>query len=142
MHVTDWLPTLYHAAGGDLNDIKTKLDGYNMWNTLSFSKQSPRREVLHNIDPIARTAAIRMGKFKLIVNQNMNFYSSWYQRSQARRDPDDDEEVLKINVLSGAEVMCTKLEKRDSTFDCDPSQSPCLYDIETGNTTGGPVIAS
>ena len=79
MHVTDWLPTLYHAAGGDLDDIKIKLDGYNMWNMISLSKRSPRKEVLHNIDPVTKTAAIRMGKYKLIVNQNMNYYSSWYQ---------------------------------------------------------------
>lgn len=131
MHVTDWLPTLYHAAGGDINDIKAKVDGYNMWNTLSFSKQSPRHEVLHNIDPITKNAAIRMGKYKLVVNQDMNFYSSWYQRFKSRRDPDDDAEILKLEVLTGAEVLCTKWEKRDSTFDCDPSQSPCLYDIET-----------
>jgi arylsulfatase A-like enzyme len=79
MHVADWLPTLYHAAGGDLDDIKIKLDGHNMWNTISLSKPSPRKEVLHNIDPITKTAAIRVGKYKLIVNQNMNYYSSWYQ---------------------------------------------------------------
>ena len=79
MHVSDWLPTLYHAAGGDLGDVKVKLDGYNMWNMISLSKRSPRKEVLHNIDPVTKTAAIRMGKYKLIVNQNMNYYSSWYQ---------------------------------------------------------------
>ena len=79
MHVTDWLPTFYHAAGGDLDDMKTKLDGYNMWNMISLSQTSPRKEVLHNIDPITKSAAIRIGKYKLIVNQNMNYYSSWYQ---------------------------------------------------------------
>ena len=79
MHVSDWLPTLYHAAGGDLDDMKIKLDGYNMWNTISLSEPSPRKEVVHNIDPITKNAAIRIGKYKLIVNQNMNYYSSWYQ---------------------------------------------------------------
>ena len=133
MHVTDWLPTLYHVAGGDIDDIQAKLDGYNMWNMLSFSKPSPRREVLHNIDPVTKNAAIRMGKYKLIVKQDMNFYSSWYQRFSSRREADEDGEVLKINVLNGAELMCTKIKKRDSTFDCDPSRSPCLYDIDRGN---------
>ena len=130
MHVADWLPTLYHVAGGDLDDIKIKLDGYNMWNMISLSKLSPRKEVLHNIDPVTKTAAIRMGKYKLIVNQNMNYYSSWYQRFQSRRDPDDDFDILKIKVLPGAELTCSNFEKRTSTFDCDPSISPCLYNIE------------
>uniref|UniRef100_A0ABM0N0W7 Arylsulfatase B-like n=1 Tax=Saccoglossus kowalevskii TaxID=10224 RepID=A0ABM0N0W7_SACKO len=34
MHVCDWLPTLYHVAGGDIKNL-TNLDGYNMWDTLS-----------------------------------------------------------------------------------------------------------
>ena len=79
IHVTDWLPTLYSVAGGDLDDIKIRLDGYNMWDVISQSMPSPRKEVLHNIDPITKTAAIRMGKYKLIVNQDMNYFSSWYR---------------------------------------------------------------
>ena len=140
IHASDWLPTLYYAAGGDLNDVKTKLDGFNMWNMLSFSDPSPRKEVLHNIDPVAKNAAIRMGKYKLLVNQDMNFFSSWYRRFTSRRDPDDDDQILQINVLQGAELVCTKWEKRDSTFDCDPSQSPCLYDMERGNRFPGGIV--
>ncbi|XP_075213982.1 arylsulfatase B-like [Lycorma delicatula] len=49
MHVTDWLPTLYSAAGGKLKDLG-KLDGINMWPTITENKESPRKEILLNIN--------------------------------------------------------------------------------------------
>lgn len=68
MHVTDWLPTLYSAAGGDIHDLN-KTDGFDMWQTLlSESTDSPRVEILHNIDPVSGAAAYRFGKWKLIEN--------------------------------------------------------------------------
>ena len=68
MHVTDWLPTLYSAAGGDIHDLN-KIDGFDMWQTLlSESIASPRIEILHNIDPESGAAAYRFGKWKLIEN--------------------------------------------------------------------------
>ncbi len=33
-HVTDWFPTLAKLAGLSLND--TKLDGYNIWDTIRW----------------------------------------------------------------------------------------------------------
>ena len=43
--VTDWLPTFYHLAGGDVNKIKDKIDGVNVWDTIANGKKSPRKEV-------------------------------------------------------------------------------------------------
>ncbi|XP_038067304.1 arylsulfatase B-like [Patiria miniata] len=93
MHVSDWFPTLVAGlAGGSLNG--TKLDGYNMWNTISRGDPSPRKEILHNIDPLfprpkthsmsvigtkvfneTIRAAIRSGDWKLITGSPGN--SSW-----------------------------------------------------------------
>ena len=50
LDVTDWVPTLYHLAGGN-PDLLANLDGKNVWNTISAGSPSPRDEVLHNIDP-------------------------------------------------------------------------------------------
>lgn len=50
MHITDWLPTLYKAAGGDLSSLPKNLDGIDLWETLSTNKPSLRNEVLLNID--------------------------------------------------------------------------------------------
>ena len=29
--VTDWLPTFYHLAGGDVSKMEDKIDGMNVW---------------------------------------------------------------------------------------------------------------
>ena len=51
IHVTDWLPTLYRAAGGDPSQLKG-LDGIDQWDTLTKGKASARVEMLYNIDPL------------------------------------------------------------------------------------------
>ena len=43
--VTDWLPTFYHLAGGDVSAIQEKIDGMNVWDTISHGKKSPRTVV-------------------------------------------------------------------------------------------------
>jgi arylsulfatase B len=51
LHVCDWLPTLYEAAGGDPKVFKN-LDGTSAWKMLSTNGPAVRNEMLHNIDPI------------------------------------------------------------------------------------------
>ena len=78
IHVTDWFPTIVRLSGGSVGDLP--LDGYNVWETLSNGEPSPRKEILHNIDPIdghwdspiepykhCRHAAIRVGDWKLLT---------------------------------------------------------------------------
>jgi len=70
IHVTDWLPTLYRAAGGDPSKLGG-LDGFDQWDTLTKGKASARVEMLYNIDPLPDMSngpggAIRVGPFKLI----------------------------------------------------------------------------
>ena len=52
VHVTDWLPTLVRAAGGDPATLP-RLDGVDQWAGLvRGAGRGPRREMLYNIDPL------------------------------------------------------------------------------------------
>jgi arylsulfatase A-like enzyme len=69
MHVTDWLPTLLSAAGGNLSDLTNNLDGVDQWDSISTNTTSPRKQLILDIDEVAKTAAIRDGPWKLIIGE-------------------------------------------------------------------------
>lgn len=64
IHISDWLPTLLTAAGGDPSNLT--IDGMDMWHALSEDTESPRKMVLHNIDDIFGIAGITYGDWKFI----------------------------------------------------------------------------
>ncbi|XP_040067208.2 arylsulfatase B [Ixodes scapularis] len=66
LHITDWLPTLYSAAGGNPVSLG-KVDGYDMWTQLSYNLPSSRYEVLYNIDPTDLNSALRYTNYKLVL---------------------------------------------------------------------------
>ena len=50
--MTDWLPTLVHAAGGDADLLmKSGIDGIDQWESLLQGTPSKRTEMLYNINP-------------------------------------------------------------------------------------------
>lgn len=65
IHVTDWLPTLYSVAGGDLRDLG-RIDGVNQWDVLSIGTGNVRQKVLVNIDEITHAEAAIYQRFKLV----------------------------------------------------------------------------
>lgn len=95
MHLVDWLPTLYCAAGGDVSKLPHTLDGMNLWDVLSSDKPSPRNEVLLNIDdyfdpkPIY---SIISENYKLLTGTWFKgFWDGWY-------GPKGDRDPLSYNV--------------------------------------------
>ncbi|OXB68186.1 hypothetical protein ASZ78_012284 [Callipepla squamata] len=92
VHITDWFPTLITLAEGQI-DEDIQLDGYDIWETISEGRRSPRVDILHNIDPIytkakngswaagygiwntAIQSAIRVNHWKLLTGNPG--YSDW-----------------------------------------------------------------
>ncbi|CAG2165570.1 unnamed protein product, partial [Oppiella nova] len=78
MHLTDWLPTLYRAVGGQPKALGP-IDGIDMWDILINNLDNPRKHLLHNIDPIMGVWALRYGYYKLISGTvYKGNFDGWY----------------------------------------------------------------
>ncbi|CAN8029041.1 unnamed protein product, partial [Ixodes persulcatus] len=71
MHIVDWLPTFYSVAGGNLSDLGEQ-DGFDMWKALSEGTESPREEMLLNIDPVLNTSSLRYKNHKVVLGTYHN----------------------------------------------------------------------
>jgi Arylsulfatase A and related enzymes len=69
MHVTDWLPTLITAAGGNGSELPSNLDGIDQWISISTNQPSTRTQVVVNIDEDKKNAAIRDRNWKLVIGE-------------------------------------------------------------------------
>lgn len=79
MHITDWMPTIVAAAGGQ---VKAPLDGINQWNSILEDRESKRKEVLIALEDSNANvyAAYRAGDYKIVVGnvtgRNNGYYGS------------------------------------------------------------------
>ncbi|XP_011647798.1 arylsulfatase B-like [Pogonomyrmex barbatus] len=78
-HISDWLPTLYSAAGGNPNDLK-QLDGIDQWSVIKSMNISERRSVLVNIREDENSEAALVDDYKLVrdksdYQKHYNYYS-------------------------------------------------------------------
>ena len=131
-HSTDWLPTILSLAGVEWKDIKS-LDGYNVWDAISNKNvMSPRFEILHQFDPLQKNqCALRVGDYKIILNQDIGYYGDWYPRPA---EVGELQNLTKPVTLPNAKVTCDKnyphpfLELHAPP--CDPMKKPCLFNIQ------------
>ncbi|XP_070192929.1 arylsulfatase J-like isoform X1 [Littorina saxatilis] len=68
IHVTDWYPTLYKAAGGNPSDLQ-EMDGIDQYWKLIKGKQGTRDRVVLNIDDKRGRSAVRIGDMKLLTGK-------------------------------------------------------------------------
>ncbi|XP_069679245.1 arylsulfatase B-like [Periplaneta americana] len=147
MHITDWLPTLYSAAGGDVSDIKN-IDGIDMWDVISQDLPSPRTKLLVNIDDNVPYTAMRLGKYKYINGSTFfGHLDTWTDNPDRNSSLMYDTEAV-LNSLSANAIASLPLENRITSKDieelrkrariycsgptkpCRPLQRPCIFDIE------------
>ncbi|KAL1472320.1 hypothetical protein MTO96_039421 [Rhipicephalus appendiculatus] len=76
MHIVDWAPTFYTAAGGHASELGD-VDGQDLWEALSFGKSTERGDVILENGGLDHATAIISGRraYKLV------------NRSELRRDP-------------------------------------------------------
>lgn len=123
-HVTDWLPTLYHAAGGDPTTLKN-LDGLDLWDMLRKNGEQVRSEVLHNIDPVNKFASLRVGDYKLVMGKISVNDNGWYPPPQL--SPKKNSDILKRSKVPIV-VKCGP-KPLNASYNCLPEVSPCLFHI-------------
>lgn len=77
MHITDWLPTLISAAGGQ---ITGEIDGINQWDSIVQDGESNRKEVLIAIedDNGNAYAAYRAGDYKVVIGNVTGLFNGYY----------------------------------------------------------------
>ncbi|CAL7948728.1 unnamed protein product [Xylocopa violacea] len=143
-HMADWVPTLYSAAGGNLEDLDENLDGVDQWATVASERETLRRSVLLNIDEARNTSAALIGRYKLINgakplhngyygDSGMNNSYPEYNVSSVFRSPagaaiaDISDHPLRVNdvirLREGAKVLCNNVT---SYSKCE---NECLFDI-------------
>jgi len=92
IHVVDLYPTFTGLAGASTSKCKP-LDGMNVWTTISEGKESPREELVYNIEPFR--GAVRQGDWKLIwrslIPTSVDLYNladdPYEQKNVASRHP-------------------------------------------------------
>ncbi|XP_068084877.1 arylsulfatase B [Anabrus simplex] len=147
VHITDWMPTLYSAAGGDVSKLG-QLDGVDQWKSFSQKATPPRSELLINIDDVSGYAALRVDHLKYINGTTLlGFQDGWYGVSgtpdpeQPEYDPEDvlsspagkafkmviDAENL-LQIREEATVRCSDSDP-ESSVPCKPQLTPCLFDV-------------
>ncbi|XP_048584832.1 arylsulfatase B isoform X2 [Nematostella vectensis] len=125
--VTDWLPTFYQLGGGDTEQLERVIDGVSVWDTISEGNPSPRTEVLHNVDPIRKFAAIRVKNYKLIFNQDAVHKTEWFPRYEQTSEPKMDDLSER---LPGAVIECGKWNHKTGK-ECVTDEFPCLFDLDS-----------
>ncbi|KAJ0178806.1 hypothetical protein K1T71_005581 [Dendrolimus kikuchii] len=79
MHITDWMPTIVAAAGGQ---VKIPLDGVNQWNSILEDRESKRKEVLIALEDSNANiyASYRAGDYKIVVGNVTGRNNDYYGR--------------------------------------------------------------
>lgn len=104
MHITDWLPTLTAAAGGQFNG---RIDGINQWDPIIQDGESRRSEVLLTIEDSNRNryASYRAGDYKIIVGNVTGLSNGYYGEEFMRNKYDPPEYYPTLKTCEVARIF-------------------------------------
>ena len=131
MHISDWLPTLYEAAGGSISHLGN-ISSFSMLGVLTGKTETNERtEVLINLNPANNSKALKLGSFKYMLNPHdlvSPEYDYWIQAPGSY--PDTNETVLPNSAK--AQIWCGEIP-HNVNFSCYSKVTglnECLYDID------------
>ncbi|CAG0888292.1 unnamed protein product [Cyprideis torosa] len=157
VHITDWLPTLYSAAGGDVSSLGP-IDGVDQWATLAQGQPGRRAEVLLNIDDT--NYALRIGKYKLVYDKSYPEFDDWWgpsgrenasspvilprhggAKQQKNRKslikwilsskfPLRSYEKFPSKIISSAAAPLKDCGRKPASSTCPQDRQPCLFNVE------------
>ncbi|XP_050499984.1 arylsulfatase B-like isoform X1 [Diabrotica virgifera virgifera] len=122
VHITDFLPTFYHAAGGDIRNLG-KIDGFNQWEVISKNKTTKRTDLLINIDDVNHYSGILgyNGRYKLLNGSfSDGIYNDYY--GDSGRNSGDPPYDLKLVLNSPTNLAIQKIQ-RDTYLDSEKIQA-------------------
>ncbi|XP_067932442.1 arylsulfatase I-like [Watersipora subatra] len=120
IHISDWYPTILGLAG--VSTANLTLDGYDQWAAITGTGHSPRKELLHNYDPLMpsygfkrrnspfdnrQQAALRVGDYKIITGAPLA--DGWYKpvtsKYVVQETSSYDEAVDRISSLNDGSFL-------------------------------------
>ena len=91
IHVVDMYPTLTKLAGAETTKSKP-LDGMDVWSTISEGEESPRHEVVYNVEPLR--GAVRQDQWKLVWRTPLPYVAELYN---VEKDPSEKNNLAADN---------------------------------------------
>lgn len=132
IHAVDIYPTLAILAGASTSECKP-LDGVDVWNTISSGADSPRTELVYNLEPFR--AALRQGDWKLIWRTTLPSSVDLYHVSD---DPSENK-----NLATSHPDKVIAMQRRLS-FLAREAQKPLFlldqFKVITRNMNGEPLL--
>lgn len=132
IHAVDIYPTLAALAGASTAKCKP-LDGVNVWDTIAEGKNSPRTEIIYNIEPFR--AALRQGDWKLIWRTTLPTSVDLYDLS---KDPSEQN-----NLAAAYPENVAAMQQRLNSLSKEASKPLFLLDqfkIVMKNMNGQPLL--
>jgi arylsulfatase A-like enzyme len=112
LHVTDWMPTLSHLVGyRPPHDLKW--DGRDIWSVVSGKEVAPGPRVLYWQGPGRRSAAIRDGDWKLIVERTGEGTTMLFDLARDPSEQNNLAEAHRDRVVAMQQLLAEQ-ERRDN----------------------------
>lgn len=132
MHAVDLYPTFAALAGASTAKCKP-LDGVNVWDTIAQGKESPRTELVYNVEPFR--GAVRQGDWKLIWRSLIPTSVDLYNLA--------DDPYEKNNVASKHPLKVHAMQNRLNEIGKESAKPLALmYVASVGLAHGKPNMAS